>query len=165
MKNSSKNFKFAASIFIVSLTVFLFWCVGVVYFSQSRTENSLNLSYKTGKIALNGSIFDVEVADTDSLRSQGLSGRKNLASDAGMWFIFGKEGYWGFWMKDMNFPLDIIWFDEDQKIISFEKNLLPETYPQIFYPAGKAKYVLEVKAGFAEKAKIKIGDQATVVLK
>jgi hypothetical protein len=77
-----------------------------------------------------------------------------------MLFVFDKEGYYGFWMKEMNFPIDIAWLDKDKKITLIEKNVLPETYPQIFNPKSKNLYVLETKAGFFEKFGIKIGDFA-----
>jgi len=105
-------------------------------------------------------VLNVSIADSQSERQKGLSGRIGLAENEGMLFVFDKEGYYGFWMKEMNFPIDIAWLDKDKKITLIEKNVLPETYPKIFNPKSKNLYVLEIKAGFFEKFGIKIGDFA-----
>jgi len=64
-----------------------------------------------------------------------------------MLFVFENPGIHGIWMKDMKFPIDIIWLDKDMSVISKELNVSPDTYPQVFYPSREAYYVLEVKAG------------------
>ena len=76
-----------------------------------------------------------------------------------MLFIFNSADNYGFWMKDMIFPIDIIWIGENKKIVYIEKNVLPESYPKNFSPNVKAMYVLEVLSGFSEKHNIKIGDE------
>ena len=90
---------------------------------------------------------------------RGLSDVKILDKDSGMLFVFPTKEVRTFWMKDMNFPLDIIWIT-DNKIIGIEKNLQPEgSHPLRSYQSPSAvNYVLEVNAGFCEKEKIKIGD-------
>ena len=105
-------------------------------------------------------IIQIEIADTDAERAKGLSERTNLAPDTGLLFVFPAVTTPSFWMKDMRFPIDIIWLDEKWKIIGIEKNLAPETYPKLFSPPSPIKYVLEVGAGFSEKNHLKIGDQA-----
>lgn len=92
-----------------------------------------------------------DIADTEQLREQGLSGRTSLSEGKGMLFLFEAPGRYGFWMKDMRFSLDIIWAAPDGTIVSIDHNLSPNTYPQVFYPAAPAQYVLEVPAGFAAK--------------
>ena len=61
-------------------------------------------------------------------------------------------------MKDMLFPLDIIWISSDFHIVHIEKNLSAQTYPTIYYPNAPAEYVLEISAGESDKNNIKIGD-------
>ena len=63
--------------------------------------------------------LNIEISDTKAKREQGLSGKEGLAENEGMLFVFEKEGYYGFWMKDMNFPIDIAWLDKNKKIIYF----------------------------------------------
>lgn len=101
----------------------------------------------------------VEVARDDTSRQRGLSGRASLAEGHGMLFVFEEEGDWGIWMKDMNFPIDIIWAATDGTIVTIEKNVSPETYPKSFYPAQPALYVLEVSAGFAERHNVVEGNK------
>lgn len=105
-------------------------------------------------------VIDIDVAKTDTDREKGLSGREKLAENEGLLFIFEEEGDYGFWMKNMNFPIDIAWLDRNKKIIHIEKNILPETYPKTFSSPEKSLYVLETVAGFFENSKIKIGDFA-----
>ena len=89
----------------------------------------------------------VEVADTNEKRTRGLSGRQSLSENHGMLFIFDYENNWGIWMKDMRFPIDIIWADSRGKIITIARNVSPGTFPNAFYPAAPARYVLELPAG------------------
>ncbi len=97
------------------------------------------------------------LADTPELRIKGLSGVKNLEGNTAMLFIFNYPDKHGIWMKDMLFALDIIWLDEQYKIVSIEKNISPNTYPKVFYPTEKSLYVMEGKAGFVERNGIIVG--------
>jgi uncharacterized membrane protein (UPF0127 family) len=62
-------------------------------------------------------------------------------------------------MKDMNFPIDIIWISEDLNIVYIKKDARPELFPESYRPETKAKYVLEVVSGFSEKNNLKVGDR------
>ncbi len=103
--------------------------------------------------------IQIERADTLATRTQGLSGRKSLAPDTGMLFIFEKSDIYGFWMPDMYFAIDIIWIDVQKKIVHIEKNVTPESYPKIFKSTTLAQYVLEVPAGFSDQNTIEVGDE------
>ncbi len=100
-------------------------------------------------ITIGGVSVSVEVADTASLREQGLSGRSDLPKGQGMLFVFDTDGAWGIWMKDMQFPIDIVWADASGTVITVAANVAPETYPEVFNPSAPARYVLELPAGFA----------------
>ncbi len=100
----------------------------------------------------------VDLADTYKERNLGLSGRKDLKEGEGMLFTFEEEGVYGFWMKDMNFAIDIIWIDRDGRVFGIEKDVKPETFPTIFTPLGKIKYVLEVPSLFSDTAGIEVGE-------
>ena len=76
-----------------------------------------------------------------------------------MLFVFDRDGNYGFWMKDMKFPIDIIFADAQKKIIMIYHNVQPDSYPKVFYPNAPARYVLETPAGFADLNKINIGVQ------
>ena len=103
----------------------------------------------------------VDVAITKEEHNMGLSFRTSLSENQGMLFVFEYPDTYGFWMKDMNFPIDMIWISEDKKIVSIRENALPESYPESYSPKDKSKYVLEVAAGFSDKNNLKEGDQVT----
>lgn len=114
----------------------------------------------TGTLKIREQVLSIEIADSVEERTLGLSGRLWLATSTGLLFVFEQEAQYSFWMKDMNFPIDIAWLDKDKKIIHIEKNLSPLTYPKAFGPATPSLYVLETVANFFEDSKIKIGDIA-----
>ncbi len=120
--------------------------------------------YKTAVLKLNNCSIRVEIADTPALRRRGLSGRKSLAENAGMLFIFERPEYYYFWMKDMNFALDLIWV-LNGKIVDITPHVSPPAGPvrrlTRYRPSSPADRVLEVKAGVAEKCGVKVGDEIT----
>ncbi|MFW0870852.1 MAG: DUF192 domain-containing protein [Patescibacteria group bacterium] len=93
--------------------------------------------------------YTLEVAHTRNARIQGLSGREHLASQQGMLFIFPENGYHGIWMKDMHFPIDIIWLSADWVVVDTARNISPESYKDhtTFTPSQEARYVIELPAG------------------
>lgn len=99
-------------------------------------------------VAINNSRITVAVADSEEERTKGLSGSPQLKDGTGMLFIFDEPSYHGIWMKDMKYPIDIIWLDEDRKIIHIQEFATPDSYPErTFTPQVPAKYVLEVPVG------------------
>ena len=110
--------------------------------------------------AIGNATLKLEVADTDAERLKGLSGRDSLGAKSGLLFVFDTEGYYGIWMKDMKFPIDIAWLDKNKRIVTIDSNVSPDTYPQVFNPDSQSLYVLETNAGFFDSHNVKIGDQA-----
>jgi uncharacterized membrane protein (UPF0127 family) len=108
------------------------------------------------------SCFRLDVADTNTLRRQGLSGRDSLAADEGMLFLYDLSGEYGYWMKDMNFPIDIIWLNHNDEIVTILSSVLPDSYPETFYPEDSARKVIEVSAGIATELDLEIGDMLNV---
>ncbi len=98
----------------------------------------------------------VEVAQTDEQKRQGLSGREALSTGTGMLFKFSPKARASFWMKDMKFPIDMIWIN-DGVIVKIDENVpvpLPGTDDNhlIRYASpGEIDWVLEVPAGFAKQ--------------
>ncbi len=112
-------------------------------------------------VRIAGQEIKVDLAVTSIEQTQGLSGRKNLGLNKGMLFVFSNSGKNLFWMKDMNFPIDIIWFTEDMKVDYIKKDADPKLFPETYGPGQgdkDAKYVLEVNAGFSDKNNLKVGD-------
>ncbi|MEK7586528.1 MAG: DUF192 domain-containing protein [Patescibacteria group bacterium] len=104
------------------------------------------------EIKIGETVFKVEIADNDEERARGLSGRANLPEDQGLLFDFIVPSRPGFWMKEMNFPIDIVWLNENWKIVDLTENFTPESYPQIIFPKSAVKYVLEINAGLIKKS-------------
>ncbi len=107
---------------------------------------------------INDNQFLVEVAQTNSEKSLGLSGREGLNTNAGMLFIFSKPSKQYFWMKDMKFPIDIVWIDENKKIVGYFENAKPEDYPEVYPSPQNVPYVLEISSGAVQKSNLKVGD-------
>jgi uncharacterized membrane protein (UPF0127 family) len=117
---------------------------------------------RTTQVELNGHNFTTVIADTIATRAHGLSDTTSLAADHGMLFVFNPSEPACFWMKDMHYNLDILWFDDQQKLIYEQQNLSLLTYPNSYCPPASAKYVLEVNAGTAQQLQAKLGDQLHV---
>lgn len=108
--------------------------------------------------------FTVEVAKTENERKTGLSGRASINKDKGMLFVFVDQDVRPrFWMKGMEFPIDIIWIDNG-KVVQISENLpillkeLPDDKIPFYVPHQVIDYVLEVNAGTAKIEGIKVGD-------
>ncbi len=114
-------------------------------------------------VTIGDASFAVELAVTQQ-QEQGLSGRPSLAPGTGMLFIFGSEGRHSFWMKDMRFPLDIVWISAEHAVVDITEDVPPPAPGQTtsdlptYMPAEPAQYVLEINAGEAESADIRIED-------
>jgi poly-gamma-glutamate capsule biosynthesis protein CapA/YwtB (metallophosphatase superfamily)/uncharacterized membrane protein (UPF0127 family) len=98
-----------------------------------------------GMLSIAGKNIFVEIASTTESRVTGLSYRKNMPKETGLLFIFDTMDKPGIWMKDMKFPIDIYWFDNNFKLVDTRYSVVPETYPDVFYPKTKAMYVLETQ--------------------
>lgn len=113
---------------------------------------------------INEQEMNLIVAKTEEDRVIGLTKRRSLSEDTGMLFVFEEKGTYDFWMKKMNFPIDIIFID-DNKVVDIKKNAQPvsedETNPPIYSPNSPVNYVLEVKAGVADTYKITEGTTIT----
>jgi uncharacterized membrane protein (UPF0127 family) len=105
--------------------------------------------------------FLVELATTPEQRARGMMFRQNLDEDKGMLFIFEEEEVQPFWMKNTYIYLDIIWIDRSRKVVFISRNTPPcteEPYRSI-NPRKKAKYVLELPGGTADKIGLDVGDK------
>jgi uncharacterized membrane protein (UPF0127 family) len=137
------------------------WAVMVFFqhLAKKSTENSQNPQQQkvSHTLEINNKIINLEIADTNETREDGLSDRESLASTTGMLFIFPVSDKWAFWMQDTLIPLDMIWMDENYKVVYIKANVQPETFPESFAPLTPARFVLEVNAGFAAENHISVG--------
>lgn len=126
------------------------------FFLFTIAQKPYSKNIKQVKIA--GQIIKVELALTKEAQEQGLSSRSELKVNEGMLFVFDHPDKYFFWMKNMNFAIDIIWIAPDMKVIYIKKNAEPEVFLETYGPDKEAKYVLEVVPGFSEKNNLKEGD-------
>jgi uncharacterized membrane protein (UPF0127 family) len=125
--------------------------------SDSKLES---VEFPRGTIKIDDTVLEVQVADTEPRRIRGLMFQDQLPYDQGMIFVFNESGVYSLWMLNMQFPLDMIWFNEDGIIVHIEKNIPPCKTPteimacQSIIPSGEAMYILEVTSGFIDKFNI-----------
>src|SRR3989339_827257 len=102
--------------------------------------------------------IDIELAQDDAERQLGLMYRDKMAENQGMLFVFEDETTRSFWMKNTVLPLDMLFINAKNEIVTIHKSTTP--YSEESYASTKhAKYVLEVNAGFTDKYKIAVGDR------
>lgn len=112
---------------------------------------------------INGTKFQVEIADTPTKLVEGLSNRESLATNEGMLFLFDDRDFRSFWMKDMNFAIDLLWIDGNL-IVGWEENMQPQPDTaderlkkyRSLQPVDK---VLELPAGSIQKLNIQRGQR------
>lgn len=148
-------------LFLISLIVFLPSCKS----EQKKEIKTETISFtKEGELQIfklasdsTSVAFDIEIAETEYETQTGLMYRPSMESDQGMLFIFPNVSVRSFYMKNTEFPLDIIYIGENQKIVSFQKNAQP--YNENSLPSGApVKYVLEINAGLSDNMALQVGD-------
>ncbi len=142
----------------------IFLVVLVVVAGGTKIYNSL---WTKATIKVGGVEMRVLVADTPAHRFKGWSDKKDMGKYGGMLFVFPESGRHAMVMRDMHFPLDIIWIYGD-KIVDIAPNLAPEPgVPEdqlvVYRERTDSTLVLEVPAGFMEQTGVKIGDTVEIV--
>jgi len=127
--------------------------------TTSQPAMNLTSTNSTTHILIGGVVLAVALATTLPAQEKGLSELPSLPANEGMLFVFSHEDYWAFWMINMSFPLDIIWFNSAREVVWTEPDLQP--CPQydcpVVMPEVKSMYVLEVNAGFIDAHHITLG--------
>ena len=159
---SNKKLSFILAVIIL----FIFGTFLYKNFTKSPIYSTYCGNYSEKNILIGNQNIKAIIADDDCKLTLGLSGNNGLKDDQGMFFIFDKEGNYGFWMKDMKFSLDMIWINSSFEVVGIEKNVSPDTYnasdkkkSEIFGESYSARYVFELPAGFSDKNNVKIGDK------
>ena len=120
----------------------------------SQEVRSGSNGYRQVNVIVNGAVLVADIAATDEQRTKGLSVKDSLAENEAMLFVLDNEGEHTFWMKNMKFPIDIIWIDTDKTVVHIEHNLQPcssELFCPTYKPNDESLYVLETVGGFAER--------------
>lgn len=154
-----KKYLLTAFIFVLLSSVAWYVLTSYVVSPGAERECQTNPSLDMKTVRANGRTIDAEVARTGEQKVQGLSDRNCLGNGKGMLFVYDLSGDYCYWMKDMNFAIDMIWIDDEQKIVTIKEGVTPSTYPQTFCPDKPARYVLEVNAGVARRAGWHAGTQ------
>ena len=120
-----------------------------------KKEGELSIfKAKTDSTKIN---LDIEIADTDFDIQTGLMNRNSMQNNQGMLFAFNTTEKRFFYMKNTRIPLDLIFIDDNKKIVSFQKNAKP--FDESSLPSHiPAKYVLEINAGLSDTWNLSVGD-------
>ncbi len=142
--------------------------IGYFFYDNIFKDKESKLEYytftKEGELTFTDSLgtlkakIDIEIADNDYERQLGLMNRNKMDANQGMLFIFPRQDYLSFWMRNTLIPLDMIFVNDKKKIVTIHKNT--KTLSDQSYPASEpAQYVVEVVGGFTDKHNIKVGDK------
>ena len=144
--------------------------IGVVGLMSIPSESKLeSVEFPMGTIKVDDIPLKVQIADTEPRRVRGLMFQDQLPYDQGMIFVFDKPGLYSLWMLNMQFSLDMIWFDQEGKVVHIEKDIPPCKTPleittcQSIVPDDAAVYVLEVTSGFVDQNNITKDSMLTII--
>ena len=157
----------AQALIPVTIAAVIIGAVGMMTLpSDSKLES---VEFPRGTIMLDSVPIEVQIADTEPRRVRGLMFQDQLPLDQGMLFVFQTPGLYSLWMLNMQFSLDMMWFDHDGKIVHIEKDVPPcktvveITSCQSIVPEGEALYVLEVTSGFIDQNNITKDSVLTII--
>ena len=152
---------------LLILLVLIIVCIYLFFYFADTLLAPATVQSPDNKVCFSSGCFSVQLAKTNAERERGLMNVDKLDENSGMLFIFEKEGIYPFWMKDTLIPLDIIWIGENQKVAFIGKNIQPckTLICPATNPLVKARYVLEVNSGIAEKTGLKVGDSVELKIK
>jgi uncharacterized membrane protein (UPF0127 family) len=157
----------AKALIPITIAAIIIGIVGILSIpSDSKLES---VEFPRGTIKIDDTVIEVQVADTEPRRIRGLMFQDELPYDQGMIFAFKESGVYSLWMLNMQFSLDMIWFDQEGTIVHIEKNIPPCKTPteimacQSIVPSGEAMYILEVTSGFIDKFNITMDSKLDLI--
>lgn len=135
--------------------------IGVIGLLTLPSDSKLeSVEFPMGTVTVDGIPLQVQIADSEPRRTRGLMFQDPLPYDQGMIFVFSEPGIYSFWMLNLQFPLDIIWFDAQGRVVHIIEDAPPcKTTVELvacesMVPDADALYVLEVTAGFVKENNI-----------
>jgi len=123
---------------------------------------STDSKYLKAKVTVKGFELDADIPITSELVAKGLAVKNQLKENEAMLFVFEESAKHSFWMKDMKFPIDIIWLNSNGKVVYIEQNLQPCVLALIctsYSPNTDSQYVLETVAGFTQRHNVSVGTE------
>lgn len=157
----------AQALIPITIAAFIIGIVGLMSIPQDSKLESVE--FPRGTIKVDDVPLEVQIADTEPRRVRGLMFQDQLPYDQGMIFVFDEPGLYSLWMLNMQFSLDMMWFDENGKIVHIEQDVPPCKAAleiatcQSVVPEKEAVYVLEVTAGFIEQNNITKDSVLTII--
>ena len=139
----------------IAVAAFIVGLVGLLTLPSDVKLESVE--FPRGTVLLDGRALEVQVADTEPRRVRGLMFQEQLPYEEGMLFVFDEPGYHSLWMLNMQFALDMIWFDESGRVVHIETGVEPcrTTVETLACPSKvtsvPAMYILEVSSGYVER--------------
>lgn len=133
-------------------------CLGFLAYFYLEPKAEPYLENQVPGVTVRDVAVDAIIADEERERVRGLSGVSEMGPREGLLMIFDTADHHAIWMKDMNFPIDIIWIGDDLTVVDVNEAVSPDTYPSIFEPETPARMALEVNARFVATHRIMIGD-------
>lgn len=157
----------AQALIPITIAAVIIGVVGLMTLPQDSKLESVE--FPRGTILIDDIPLEVQIADSEPRRVRGLMFQDQLPPDQGMIFVFDDPGLYSLWMLNMQFSLDMIWFDQDGNVVHIEKDVPPcktvleLTTCQSVVPDGEALYVLEVTAGFIDQNNITNNSKLTII--
>ena len=143
----------------ISIAAFIIGVFGILTVPSDIKLEAVE--FPMGTIKIGDQVLQVQIADTKPSRVRGLMFQEQLPYDKGMFFVFEEPGTYSVWMLNMQFSLDIIWFDRDGNVIHVEENVPPcksaletVTCSNVSPGTNQTMYILEVTSGFVDKFSI-----------
>ncbi len=150
---------------LLAFGLLLIIIAGILFTQNYLKTKSFSLFKKNSTATINSRTFKLMIASSQKEKEVGLSETKSLLQDQGMIFLFEKPDYYSFWMKNMTFPIDIIYINKDE-IVAIQSNVQPPKSPIespiIYTPIEPSDKVLEIQAGLSEKYSFKKGDKIKI---
>ena len=141
---------------LIAITIILVGIFSIWFYSRHPLQTT---------VAVRNSTFIVDIAITAKEKEIGLGYRESLPSDHGMLFVYDHKEIYSYWMRNMKFPIDIVWID-DRTIVDITKNVpvsgKPVSELPIYHPIVPADKVLEINAGLSDRYGIFVGDKIII---
>ena len=134
--------------------VFVFFCVSAAVMAGLNAKAT---GFERSRLLVDGQVFNVELALSPEERARGLMFRTQMADENGMLFDFGQSRDVSMWMKNTFISLDMLFIDQDGKIVGIAPRTVPKSEAIISSPRP-VRFVLELNGGLAEKFDFKVGD-------
>lgn len=134
---------------LLFLSFLLFLVLGV---SGRSAFFQKEVSLETARVQIGEKVFTLEIAETQEARRLGLGNREELCPQCGMLFLFATPDKHAFWMKDMRFPLDIVWLS-GQRVVDLRRSVEPGSQ-EVYSPGEPADRVLELPATAARELEV-----------